>query len=172
MAAIKSLLNPMPELRDRTLQLPSPTSTVFARDFSPPPQSRKKQKLSKDAAVFTRGTIRGECRFPPYEYCDTSLAAHHQQYEIYPVGNIADYPRHIPYNSEKKSLLERTGRESFEGMATPLQWFRYVLTPISVSLRLQASGGGEGPLHDVGLQHRPCSDYATVQKLRLLQGTC
>lgn len=30
--------------------------------------------------------------------------------------HIVEYPRHIPYNSEKKSFLEKTGRESFEGM--------------------------------------------------------
>ncbi|KAN0087393.1 Transcription regulator HTH, APSES-type DNA-binding domain containing protein [Elaphomyces granulatus] len=30
------------------------------------------------------------------------------------MGQISHYPRHIPYNSEKKSFLEKTGRESFE----------------------------------------------------------
>jgi hypothetical protein len=116
MAAIQTLLNPLPDADDRSLQLPSPCPTVYARDFSTPPPSRKKQKLSKDAAVFTRGSIRGECRYPPCEYQDEVLAAHHQQFEIHPIGRIGEYPRHIPYNSEKKSYLERTGRESFEGM--------------------------------------------------------
>lgn len=116
MAAIQSLLNPLPEADECSLQLPSPCSTAYTRDFTPPPPSRKKQKLSKDAAVFTRGRIRGECRYPPCEYRDEDLAAHHQQYEIHPMGHIAEYPRHIPYNSEKKSFLDKTGRESFEGM--------------------------------------------------------
>jgi hypothetical protein len=31
------------------------------------------------------------------------------------MGDIAEYARHIPYNSDKKSFQERTGRESFEG---------------------------------------------------------
>lgn len=31
------------------------------------------------------------------------------------MGKIGEYCRHIPYNSEKKGFLERTGRESFEG---------------------------------------------------------
>jgi hypothetical protein len=29
------------------------------------------------------------------------------------LGNIADFPRHIPYQSDKKSFRERTGRDSF-----------------------------------------------------------
>jgi hypothetical protein len=116
MAAIQTLLNPLPDVDDRPLQLPSPCSTIYARDFSTPPPGRKKQKLSKDAAVFTRGSIRGQCRYPPCEHQDEVLTAHHQQFEIHPIGHIGEYPRHIPYNSEKKSYLERTGRESFEGM--------------------------------------------------------
>jgi hypothetical protein len=118
MAAIHSLLNPMPEAEECSLQLPSPCSSAYTRNFSPPPPSRKKQKVSKDAAVFTRGIIRGECRYPPCEYQDEILAAHHRQYELHPMGRIAEYPRHIPYNSEKKSFLDKTGRESFEGMPT------------------------------------------------------
>jgi hypothetical protein len=117
MAAIRSLLNPLPDANEQSVQLPSPSPTVYTQDFSPPPSSRKKQKLSKDAAVFTRGTIRGECRYPPCENRDEVLAVHHQQFEIHPMGHIADYPRHIPYNSEKKSFLNNTGRESFEGMS-------------------------------------------------------
>ncbi|KAM5438470.1 hypothetical protein MferCBS31731_005047 [Microsporum ferrugineum] len=35
-------------------------------------------------------------------------------FEIHPMGHITEFPRHIPYNSEKKSFLEKTGRESFE----------------------------------------------------------
>ena len=115
MAAIHSLLNPLPETNTYAKQLPSPTSTVYTREYSPPPQPRKKQKISKDAAIFTRGSMRGKCRYPPCEYQDDLLAAQHQQYEIDPMGHIADFPRHIPYNSEKKSFLDKTGRESFEG---------------------------------------------------------
>lgn len=76
---------------------------------------RKKQKVCKDAAVFKRDTIRGECRYPPHEEQDEVLAAKHQMYEVYPVGEITAFPRHIPYNSEKKLFWEKTGRESFEG---------------------------------------------------------
>ena len=151
MAAIQTLLNPLPEVDDRSIQLPSPCSTIYARDFSPESPSRKKQKLSKDAAVFTRGALRGECRYPPCEYLDDVLTAHYQQYEIHPIGHIAEFPRHIPYNSEKKSFLKKTGRESFEGK--PLQIFHsyHMLIHSSVPVQLQSSWRREDLLHDVGL---------------------
>ncbi|KAK2787095.1 hypothetical protein FQN52_007361 [Onygenales sp. PD_12] len=119
MASIASLLNPEPERRERYQpqhqQLPTPRSSRFTREYrqSPPPR-QKKQKISKDAAVFTRGRLRGELRYPPCEYQNQELAAAHKEFEIHPMGHITEYPRHIPYNSEKKSFLEKTGRESFE----------------------------------------------------------
>lgn len=121
MAAIRTLLNPLPtgdeevsSTKDTIKQL-SPTAPTFSRNFNAVVHSRKKQKVCKDAAVFTRGPIRGECRYPPYEFEDDALAASHRQFELYPMGEIADFPRHIPYNSEKKSFLEKTGRGCLEG---------------------------------------------------------
>ncbi|KAL2408621.1 hypothetical protein ABEF93_005628 [Exophiala dermatitidis] len=124
MAAIRSLLNPLVDHdhRDSNEESKDELSTHDSQmsafsDASGDPQHkpiRKKQKICKDAAVFKPGNIRGECRYPPYEDDDPVLAAKHQMFEVYPVGNIASYPRHIPYNSEKKLYLERTGRESFE----------------------------------------------------------
>lgn len=106
-----SISNP----KESSSSLLSPCLLAMHRHHSSSPQARKKPKVSKDAAVFMRGTIRGECRFLPDEFRDELLSAQHQQFEIYPLGNIADYPRHIPYNSEKKTFLEKTGRECFEG---------------------------------------------------------
>lgn len=117
MTSIASLLNPEPESRERyPQQLPTPSPSRFAREYrqSPPPR-QKKQKISKDAAVFTRGRTRGELRYPPCEYQNQELAEAHREFQIHPMGHITEYPRHIPYNSEKKSFLEKTGRESFEG---------------------------------------------------------
>ncbi|EHK99412.1 hypothetical protein M7I_4708 [Glarea lozoyensis 74030] len=37
-----------------------------------------------------------------------------EKFRIYPMGTIEKFCRHIPYNSEKKSFLEKTGRESIE----------------------------------------------------------
>ncbi|PBP24739.1 hypothetical protein BUE80_DR004326 [Diplocarpon rosae] len=74
----------------------------------------KKTKMNKDGAVFTKGKIKGEVRFPPFERLDEDVLREVQKFQIYPLGNIQEYSRHIPYNSEKKSFLEKTGRESFE----------------------------------------------------------
>ncbi|KAL4863642.1 hypothetical protein BDV12DRAFT_25627 [Aspergillus spectabilis] len=115
MASIEFLLNPVPNLtRSDHCPLPTPspttsTSTVILR--SP---RQKKQKMAKDAPIFQRGKARGEVRYPPDEHRDGDLAAMHHEFRIHPFGNIADYPRHIPYNSDKKSFQELTGRESFE----------------------------------------------------------
>lgn len=115
MATISSLLNPMSEKRLHMPQTPTRSNT----EMQPPISPRKKAKLTKDAAVFQHGPIRGECRFPPDEYQDELLATYHQQFEVNPFGEIADYPRHIPYNSEKKGFQEKTGRECLEGMRNP-----------------------------------------------------
>ncbi|RJE26692.1 APSES transcription factor Xbp1 [Aspergillus sclerotialis] len=111
MASIQSLLNPAPEPY-RALP-PSPaltSSTTLSSQASRP----KKQKLTKDAPIFTRGKIRGELRYPPCEERDEQLTKLHREFQIHPMGRIAEYPRHIPYNSDKKSFQEQTGRESFE----------------------------------------------------------
>jgi hypothetical protein len=114
MAAIHSLLNPMPEPESDTFQLPSPSPSTHNGELSPAIYPRKKQKLCKDAAVFVKGNLHGECRYPVYEEAIEILPEHHQHH-IHPLGRIMDYPRHVPYNSEKKSFLEKTQRDGFEG---------------------------------------------------------
>ena len=137
MAALGFLLNPVEEPRTPSPSSHPPSQQDFPRrdrldidllprrlglprslTSTPPssPQIHQKLKLSKDSAVFTRGPIRGECRYPPDEFRDELLAAQHQQFEVYPMGDISQYPRHIPYNSEKKTFLDRTAREYFEGI--------------------------------------------------------
>ena len=77
--------------------------------------------MIKDYAVFREGKVRGELRYPPFEEEGHSdLVAIHRQFKLNPqLGCIGHYPRHIPYNSDKKSFQEKTGRESFEGMCEP-----------------------------------------------------
>lgn len=116
MVDISELLNPtMSERRRQMPQTPTRNDPAVQSPASP----KKKLKMTKDAAVFQHGPIRGECRFPPDEFQDTVLAAYHQQFEVTPFGEIADYPRHIPYNSEKKRFQEKTGREHLNGMKKP-----------------------------------------------------
>ena len=152
MADIKSLLNPLPERPEPMRNASNHSLTTVKRGVSPQLTARKKPKLSKDAAVFIRGDIRGSLNYPPYEERDDLLLAQHQQHEIYPLGNIADFPRHIPYNSEKKSFLEKTGRESFEG-TFPFRAPFSAMKPndCSLPIRVQSTRRRKGLLHDVGL---------------------
>lgn len=118
MADIRSLLNPLPDKNDRKKSTPTISTASYFRDFSPPPTPRKKQKVAKDAAVFIRGNTRGPVNYPPYEQHDPDLRIHHQRFGLNPMEDIGAYPRHIPYNSEKKTFMERTGRESLEGSSS------------------------------------------------------
>lgn len=71
--------------------------------------------MAKDGAIFAKGKTKGPVNYPPFPYQETKIWAEVQQFVVSPLRNLVDYARHIPYNSEKKSFLERTGRESFEG---------------------------------------------------------
>lgn len=120
---IQSLLNPSINgeagSEDRRM-VTRRSSTSAQRTLSALPASTpKRQRIAKDAPIFTQGRFRGDVRYPPYEDDKTpELAAQHKRFQIYPMGDIAKYCRHIPYNSEKKSFLEKTGREAFEGMSS------------------------------------------------------
>jgi hypothetical protein len=72
--------------------------------------------MSKDSAIFAKGKIKGEVNFPPFEQFDEETIRELRKFDVYPLGKVQEYCRHIPYNSEKKTFLEKTGRESFEGM--------------------------------------------------------
>ena len=151
MADINTLLNPVPEASRRIkTSLSSPTS--HPRDSSPPPTPRKKPKLAKDAAVYKRGKPKGTVNYPPFESVDEELLAQQQDFGLHPVGNIADFPRHIPYNSDKKSFLDKTARESFEGRIVtfgPIS--AQLLTRISVSVQFRGPGLRQNLCDDVGL---------------------
>lgn len=121
MVSIASLLNPTPPPFEHHRHLPSPRSSTYTSETSPPSPTFKKQKMSKDAAIFAKGKIKGEIRYRPCEEQNEEIAAEHRRFQVYPMGKIAEYCRHIPYNSEKKSFLKKTGRESFEGKSPKYQ---------------------------------------------------
>jgi hypothetical protein len=111
-----------PTLTQQALTAPGPAQTSCTNDtnqIDPCIRSRvKRQKIAKDAPVFKLDKPRGEIRYPPCEYRDEHLKKEHEKFEIFPMGKegeISGFPRHVPYNSEKKSFLEKTGRECFEG---------------------------------------------------------
>lgn len=75
--------------------------------------------MVKDGAIFAKGKIKGTVNYPPYEAnkSDPESLRLIQKFAIWPNnGCMQEYARHIPYNSEKKSFLHKTGRESFEGL--------------------------------------------------------
>lgn len=105
MLPIKSLLNPQPDIPARGAS-------------SVPPSGQKPRKVPKDAPIFLPGKIQGQCRFPPCEDRDEELAKIHKDFKLRPMGNIADFPRQIPYASDKKTFQQKTGRDSFNGRSS------------------------------------------------------
>lgn len=139
MVPVASLLNPLPSSSERFRGYPSPT-------FKDPKQSTpslaplKKQKMSKAAAIFVKGTPKGEVNYPPYEIQDEATAAEHAKFEVQPIGHIGEYPKRIPYNSEKKTFQQKTGMDGFEGMCHHLKqpvWKRSSPMVLSLSVHLQ-----------------------------------
>ncbi|KAK0101915.1 hypothetical protein ONS95_001273 [Cadophora gregata] len=122
MLSVASLLNPVKPEPWALRRLDSPSSPLCSSSStSGSPflsltnqSSSKKAKMTKDGAVFSKGTPKGEVNFPPFERFDEDVLREVQKFQIYPLGNIQEYAQHIPYNSEKKTFLEKTGRESFE----------------------------------------------------------
>jgi hypothetical protein len=77
----------------------------------------RRQKIPKDAPVFSEGNkIVGLVNYPPHEAeGDQNLAIQQKRFQIYPLGEIfRKGVRHIPYNSDKKDFLDKTGRDAFE----------------------------------------------------------
>lgn len=62
-----------------------------------------------------------EVNYWPCEDRDGKAEDEHRKYSVFPIGHIAEYCKHVPYRSEKKSLLSKTGREGFHGTRTGLK---------------------------------------------------
>jgi len=120
---IASLLNPLCSDRRgcRSSESPTPASLPCpAVSYTSVP---KRHKVPKDAAIFSDGNkIVGFINYAAYEAGDDrDLAAQHRRFQINPMGEIMKKgARHIPYNSDKKDFLEKTGRDAFESEFRPL----------------------------------------------------
>lgn len=174
MVSIASLLNPCSRPFRDYRETSSPCSSAYDSSPSSPLPPGKKQKLSKDAAIFAKGKTRGEIRYPPHEIEDEDIAKQHARFQLYPRGRIAEYCRHIPYNSEKKLFLEKTGRESFEGetslnTSSQIERTRLMLHP-SLPIHIQDECGGTRVHRDVGLQHWFGEGHTVFQVLQLFEG--
>lgn len=119
MVPVASLLNPAPPLFERVQHHPTSASKNYLKQSSPSLAPLKKQKLSKAAATFVKGKPKGEVNYPPYEIQDEATAAEHGKFKVQPIGQIGEYPKRIPYNSEKKTFQKKTGMDGFEGMCHP-----------------------------------------------------
>lgn len=170
MLSLSSLLNPISTSESRWISLPSSSPSYYSHlspNESPRPSgqsSSAKSKMSKDGAVFFKGKVMGTVMFPPFENLDPESIREVQKYKVFPLGEIVKYPRHIPYNSEKKSFLEKTGRHSFEGRNAI-----YILgiadKTISFPIHIPTSRRRKRTHGNVGLQYRACPYYAFLQVL-------
>lgn len=87
---------------------------VIIREQCQPQQG--KQKMAKNGLVYVQSNVKGQVNFYPFDAYDSASRQQVQRFGIKTSRDqIMRCPRHIPYNSEKKSFLEKTGRESFEG---------------------------------------------------------
>ncbi|EUC37487.1 hypothetical protein COCCADRAFT_85347 [Bipolaris zeicola 26-R-13] len=111
---IQDLLNPSCGDRHDHRHPESPTPSSHPVATLP---ALRRQKIPKDAPIFSEGnrTV-GIVNFAPHEAGnDEEFLAQHRRFQIYPLGEISRKGvRHIPYNSDKKDFLEKTGRDAFE----------------------------------------------------------
>ncbi|KAH7083248.1 hypothetical protein BKA63DRAFT_402686 [Paraphoma chrysanthemicola] len=113
---ITSLLNPFCNDQHgyRGQETPVEASMPYSGHQSNIP---KRQKVPKDAPIFSEGNkIVGIVNYPPYEAGDDQdLVTEHRRFQMFPLGEIRKKGvRHIPYNSDKKDFLDKTGRDAFE----------------------------------------------------------
>ncbi|KAI0425103.1 hypothetical protein F5Y09DRAFT_352735 [Xylaria sp. FL1042] len=120
MLSLSSLLNPAPPGSSNGNGFPpspessSPTDSCGEESMFLERSAIPKHKMPKDAAIFTKSKPKGSINFPPYENLDEMSLHKTRMFQVYPLGKIREYSRHIPYNSGKKDFFEKTGRESFE----------------------------------------------------------
>lgn len=118
---ITALLNPQLEVHQihrasaaphqKTPERPHHASSMT--EPAPKPKSRD----AKDAPKFDPGEPVGNVRFPPFQAETLEVKRQNEAFEIFPAGSINAFPRHIPYKSDKKEFLIKTGRDSFEGQS-------------------------------------------------------
>jgi len=113
---VSALLNPSCDDQRSYRGCKSPSNAAVP--YSDPQTAiPKRQKIAKDAPIFSEGnqTI-GHVNYPPHEGdSDHNLRAEHKRFQVFPLGEIRRKGvRHIPYNSDKKDFLDKTGRDAFE----------------------------------------------------------
>ncbi|KFA51691.1 hypothetical protein S40293_02799 [Stachybotrys chartarum IBT 40293] len=103
-------------------ELPLDESTRLQPNIAPPkeepPATRSvsllKMKKAKDSSGISKSGPRGPVNYPPFETLDDASLQQVARFDVTPFGQIHQGYEHFPYNSEKRDLLEKTGRESIE----------------------------------------------------------
>ena len=175
MVSVASLLNPVTNFsRDAEDYSPSPARKIL--QLTPAPvDPAQETKVSKPTATRVKGQAKGEVKYPPYESVDDELAAAYEQFKVQPIGHISDYPKRIPYSSEKKTFHLKTGRNGFEGELALAFTNEPSGTDLYYSLSVHIQNAQRrvwegGLLCNVGLQCRTGEDYGIVQESEALQG--
>ncbi len=129
--SVASLLNPVTSENEPRTPFHTSCSMLYDPEPSPRMPLLRKQKLCKDEATFIKGKPQEEVRYWPCEYQGGHVAAEHQKFSLFPIGHITEYCKHVPYRSEKKKIISRTGREGFHGSTHRpfIVCLRWQLTP-------------------------------------------
>jgi hypothetical protein len=138
MLRINNLLNPMNNSNDQADGLTSlrTTPALNENDFTSTPTpgpdtpltpaSTKRQKNGKGKPITKRAAPKGLVNYRPYECNENVVCAdaalrreiidQHCRFQVSIEGEglISDYPKHIPYTSDKKDFHNKTGRDAFE----------------------------------------------------------
>ena len=129
MVSVSSLLNPAPPGASAFARLHPSSSSSSSPACSSADETlldiqlsaMNKSKMPKESTSFTKSRPKGVVHFLPYEALDPESLREVRKFQVYPLGSIHEYCRHIPYNSGKKDFYEKTGRESFEGKQATAQ---------------------------------------------------
>ena len=137
MLRINNLLNPMNPNNQNdgyTSLRTTPAYTANDTSLTPTPgpetpltpASTRRQKNAKGKAVTRRAAPKGVVRYRSYECNSNVICAdsalrqeiidQHCRFQVSFEGDglISDYPKHIPYASDKKDFRNKTGRDAFE----------------------------------------------------------
>jgi hypothetical protein len=121
---VEDLLNPITPAAKEQQQKDPGYARPQERPTLPPLQTQLasmqkpcKQKTAKDAPVWRKGPTKGDVNYIPHEAGNNKeLEEQFKHFHIFPRGEIGEHCHHIPYSSDKKTFLSKTGRDAFEGM--------------------------------------------------------
>lgn len=116
---IKAMLNPSGKVPRFHNSAPLDNPVDQETDHSGPRSTPKALTTPKDGFMHKKKQPVDPIHYPPYEvrrHPDIGLQL--DKYQVKPdqeMGKFFDFPRYIPYGSEKQDLWRKTGRKGFHG---------------------------------------------------------